>query len=377
MAGDALKEDTFGAVLYMNDRDLMKRVLRLARKSTGKVSPNPRVGALFVKEGRILSEGYHAIFGGPHAEVETLSRLSPTQRQRGTLYINLEPCNHYGKTPPCTDMIIEAGVRRVVVGIIDPNPKVNGKGIRQLHEAGIDVHVGVLEQECSRINEAYIKYTTQKKPFITLKVAQTLDGKIATKKDDSRWITCEMARKCVHQIRNEHDAILVGVNTVIADDPQLTVRWGHDRKIRRIILDSRLRIPLKSRVLNDGNPEKTVVVTTSQASSDKKETIEQKGVNVWVLDSDEHDRVNLSALWKKMGKESITSVLVEGGNEVFTAVLRTGEVDRVVVFIAPKLFGEGLNAFGELNLDTPDDAFTFQEYTWYRKGTDIVFDGML
>ena len=162
-----------------------------------------------MKEGRILSEGYHAQFGGPHAEVEVLSRLSPTQRREGTLYINLEPCNHYGKTPPCTDMIVEAGVRRVVVGITDPNPRVKGKGIHQLRDAGIDVQVGVLEQECTRINEAYIKYITQKKPFITLKVAQTLDGKITTKSDDSRWITCESARKFVHRIRNEYDAIMV------------------------------------------------------------------------------------------------------------------------------------------------------------------------
>jgi diaminohydroxyphosphoribosylaminopyrimidine deaminase/5-amino-6-(5-phosphoribosylamino)uracil reductase len=377
LAGEALKEEPFRAVSVMDDRDLMKRVLRLARKGTGKVSPNPRVGALLVKEGRILSESYHARFGGPHAEVNVLSKLSPAQRREGTLYINLEPCNHHGKTPPCTDMIIESGVRRVVVGITDPNPRVNGKGIRRLREAGIDVHVGVLEQACSRMNEAYIKYITQKKPFITLKVAQTLDGKITTNSIDSRWITCQSARKFAHRIRNEHDAILVGVNTVITDDPQLTVRWGHPRTIRRIILDSQLRIPLKSRVLNDESPEKTYVVTTFKASSHKKETIERKGANVWVLDRDASGRVDLSALWKKMGEEHITSVLVEGGSEVFTAVLKTGDVDRVVAFIAPKLFGKGLNAFDKLDRDIPDDAFTFREYSWNRKGSDIVFDGRM
>jgi len=361
----------------MDDRDLMKRVLRLARKGTGKVSPNPRVGALLVKEGRILSEGYHARFGGPHAEVDVLSKLSPAQRREGTLYINLEPCNHHGKTPPCTDMIIESGVRRVVVGIIDPNPRVNGKGIRRLRKAGIDVHVGVLEKACSRMNEAYIKYTTQKKPFITLKVAQTLDAKITTQSDDSRWITCQSARKFAHRIRNEHDAILVGVNTVITDDPQLTIRWGRPRKIRRIILDSQLRIPLQSRVLNDGTPEKTTVVTTSRASTHKKESIEQKGASVWVLDSDTHGRVDLSALWRKMGEEQLASVLVEGGSNVLTSVLKTGDVDRVLVFIAPKLFGKGLNAFGKLGCDVPDDAFRFREYSWLRKGTDIVFDGRM
>ena len=231
----ALEGKTFGAVSRMNDIYYMRRVLKLALKGTGKVSPNPRVGALLVRNGEILSEGYHAYFGGPHAEVTALSKRKSAKKTDDTLYVNLEPCDHQGKTPPCTELIINSGVRRVVIGALDPNPMVHGKGVKRLREAGIDTRLGVLERDCIKLNEAYFKSITSKKPFITLKIAQTLDGKIATDQGHSRWISSEASRRWVHRMRNENDAILVGVNTVILDDPELTVRFvrGHAVKKNR------------------------------------------------------------------------------------------------------------------------------------------------
>ena len=373
----ALKEDTFGAVLYMDDRFFMQRVLRLARRGTGRVSPNPRVGALVVKRGRVLAEGYHAYFGGPHAEVVALSKIDEDERKGATLYVNLEPCVHHGKTPPCTELIIRSRLRRVVVGAVDPNPLVREKGIQKLLEAGIEVQVGVRKEECIKLNKAYFKYITQEKPFITLKIAQTLDGKIATADGISRWITSEASRRFVHRMRRESDAVLVGVNTVIADDPELTVRWGYGTGVRRIVLDSRLRIPEEARVLHHPDPEKTIVATTPQAASEKIQMLRQNGVSVWVLDADEEGRVDLSALWKKMAQEGMASVLVEGGKVVFTSILRDGEADRIVVFIAPKLFGKGISAFGDLGVRVPDGAMTFREIVWRRRGVDMVLEGEL
>jgi diaminohydroxyphosphoribosylaminopyrimidine deaminase/5-amino-6-(5-phosphoribosylamino)uracil reductase len=252
---------------------------------------------------------------------------------------------------------------------------VNGKGVERLQEAGIDVHVGIMEKECIRLNEAYFKYITQKKPFVTLKIAQTLDGKIATDRGLSRWITGETSRRRVHRMRSENDTVLVGVNTIITDDPELSVRSVRGRNPLRIILDSRLRIPHSSRVIIDSKSRSTVLATTSGAPSDKIKRLRDKGVAVWILKSSRDGTVDLSALWKKMAEEGITSVLVEGGKEVFTSILRAGEADRVVVFIAPKIFGRGIDAFGELNVPSPDKAVEFKEIAWHRRGSDIIFEG--
>jgi len=357
----------------MNDQLYMKRVLKLADKGTGKVSPNPRVGAIIVKHGKILSEGYHAFFGGPHAEVAALSGLTPEKCRNSTLYVNLEPCDHHGKTPPCTDVIINSGIRRVVVGSIDPNPIVNGRGIEKLKAAGIETKMGVLEANCIRMNAAYFKFIQHRKPYITLKIAQTLDGKIATLSGQSRWISSEASRRWVHRLRNENDAILVGINTVILDDPELTVRMVPGHEVRKFVLDSTLRIPMKSRVL--ANPPNATIVTTSRAQTEKIKKLQDMGVHVWVLPMDENGRISLPSLWKKMTEAKITSVLVEGGKQLSTGLLNSGDPDRIVLFIAPKLFGEGIDAFGELGVSTPDGAFTFNESIWHRKGPDIVFEG--
>lgn len=361
----------------MDDSFFMKKVLSLAKKGSGRVSPNPRVGALVVKGERILARGYHGYFGGPHAEINALSKLELGKSLGSTLYVNLEPCCHYGKRPPCTDSIIKSKVGRVVVGVLDPNPIVRGKGIQKLREAGIEVSVGVLEEECFELNGPYFKYVTQKKPFITLKIAQTLDGKISTSKGHSRWITGEASRRLVHRMRKESDALLVGVNTVIADDPELTVRMVRGNRVRRVILDSRLRIPSEARVLKHSDSQNTIIATTSKAPPDKIRSLQKMGITLWVIEENDDGRVDFTSLWKKMTDEGIISVFVEGGKQVFTSLLCTNQVDRIIVFIAPKLFGHGISAFGELGIDTPDSAISLQKVRWYRKGQDMVVEGRL
>ncbi len=360
----------------MDDIFFMKRVLQLAKRGSGKVSPNPMVGAVIVKNGKILSEGYHAFFGGLHAEVNALRKLKDDETRGSTLYVNLEPCSHYGKTPPCTDAIIEAGIKRVVVGMVDPNPLVHGRGIEKLKKAGIEIRTIILEKQSVELNESYIKYITKHRPFVTLKIAQTLDGKIATSGGLSRWITGEKSRRFVHKMRRESDAVLVGVNTVIVDDPQLTVRMIPGRGKRRIILDSRLRIPLEAKVLHHSDPQNTVVVTTDQSPSNKVKILKKMGVTVWVIEKVD-GMVDLSLLWEKMADEGIASLLVEGGRRIFTSILRQGHADRVIVFFAPKIFGEGIGSIGDLGIDSPDEAIVFKKTRWYKKGNDMVFEGKL
>ena len=355
----------------------MKQVIKLARKGTGNVHPNPYVGAVIVKNDQILSRGYHAYFGGPHAEIDAISKLSPGELKNATLYVNLEPCTHYGKTPPCTDAILRSGIRKVIVGMIDPNPVVCGKGIQELKKSGIEIQTPVLDKDCQELNVVYIKCLQKKRPFVTLKIAQTLDGRIATRTGLSRWITSPDSRKLVHRMRYENDAILVGINTVIQDDPELTVRWGKRKQIKKIILDSRLRIPDSARIVTNNDPENTILVTTSNASSKRINAMKEKGIAVWILKANSAGQVDLNVLWKKCFDEHIYSVLVEGGKDIFTSVLKSGEVNRMVLFTAPKIFGEGCSAFGNLDVVHPDSAFTFRSFRWQKCGTDMVFDGRL
>jgi diaminohydroxyphosphoribosylaminopyrimidine deaminase/5-amino-6-(5-phosphoribosylamino)uracil reductase len=361
----------------MDDRFWMKRALKLALKGTGKVSPNPRVGALLVKNGEILAEGYHALFGGPHAEAEALSRLQPGAAKGSTLYVNLEPCVHFGKTPPCTDELIRAGVKRVVVGATDPNPLVAGRGIHKLKQAGVEVQSGVLEGECVRLNRAFFKYITKKIPWVILKTAQTLDGKIAACSGQSRWISGETSRKHVHKMRSESDAVLVGIGTVLADDPELTVRGMRGAQPRRIILDSRLRIPLDSRLVRSSDPEKTVIATVRNAPCGKMKSLQESGVTVWILKQDAEGRVDTGALLKKAFEEGIASILIEGGNAVNTSFLKAKQVDQITLFTAPRIFGKGLDAFGDLGVLDPSDAVEFRSERWFRSGSDMVFEGVL
>jgi diaminohydroxyphosphoribosylaminopyrimidine deaminase/5-amino-6-(5-phosphoribosylamino)uracil reductase len=359
----------------MDDRFFMKRAIRLAEKGTGKVSPNPRVGAVIVKNGKVLAEGYHAFFGGPHAEADVLSKVGFMNAEGSTLYINLEPCDHRGKTPPCTDAIIRSGIARVVVGTMDVNPLVAGRGVRKLKRAGIDVRMGVLEDECRQLNEAFFKYISCHRPFITLKIAQTLDGKIATLSGRSRWITNEASRKVVHRLRKNSDAVLVGIQTVLADDPELNVRNGGSVQPRRIVLDSHLRIPLDSKLIRLNSDGKTIVATVSYVSKQRVRKIQKMGADVWILKGNTNGRVNLRSLAKKAVSVGITSILVEGGKEVFTSFLKSNLVDKMIVFVAPKLFGRGIDAFGDLGIADPSEAVQFQSVAWKRIGSDWMMEG--
>ena len=364
----------------MNDLDYMKRAIRLARRGSPLVSPNPRVGCVVVRQGRIISEGYHAAFSGPHAEQAALAGLNPSRSRGATLYVTLEPCNHFGKTPPCTDAILAAKIGRVVIGCRDPNPVVSGRGIRRLRGAGIEVCTGILEEECRDLNRAFFKFIRTGLPHITLKIALTLDGKIAARNGNSKWISHEPSRRMVHRLRGEHDAVLVGIRTVLADDPELTVRKGPGGRTgafspKRIVLDSRLRIPARARLLSLSDPEKTIIATTVRAPAARKAALERIGARVWTLRTDRHGMVSLRDLLKKMAGDGITSVLVEGGSSIFTSFIKAGELDRMIVFTSPKLLGTGLSALGDLGALSPQDALRFGSFEWRRCGSDMMFIG--
>lgn len=357
-----------------SDQDFMRRALELAALARGKTSPNPLVGAVVVKDGVIVGEGYHRKAGTPHAEVIAL-REAGLRAKGADLYVSLEPCCHYGRTPPCTKAIIEAGIKRVVVACEDPNPLVAGKGIEILRQAGITVDVGVLREEARRLNEVFFKYITTGRPFVTLKAAMSLDGKIATFTGDSKWITGEQARQYAHQMRAEHDAVMVGIGTVLADDPLLTVRLpGEDRRPLRVIVDSRLRIPLESRIVLTAKEFPTVVAAVRhEGNQGKKKSLEERGVEVWELPAD-RGRVDLKALLSELGKREVTSVLLEGGATLNASALEAGVVDKFVFFIAPKIIG-GSRAPGPVGgngAKKVEDAWLVSDLEFSRIGEDLM-----
>lgn len=353
------------------DEYFLQKALRLAERGKGWTSPNPMVGALVLKEGRIIGKGYHPMFGGSHAEINAIEDAGQ-EAEGATLYVTLEPCCHYGKTPPCVERIIASGIKRVVIGTIDPNPIVNGRGVEILKQKGIEVRVGVLEQECRRLNRAYFKFITTGLPLVTLKFAQSLDGNIAIKNGQSKWISNERSRKIAHQLRKEHDAVLVGIGTILKDDPQLTVRYIRGRNPYRVILDSRLRIPLGSKVVTDEFVDKTILVTTPKAPDKKIKLLQDRGVRVWVLDPDQRGGVNLHSLLPKLGQMGVTSLLVEGGNEVLTAMMKANLADRVVIFIAPILLGEGIPALGDLGIKRIDEAVRLRNIQLKKIKSDLM-----
>lgn len=323
------------ANVSMHNSDYMKRALRLARR--GKTSPNPMVGAVVVREGRIVGEGYHPKAGEPHAEVFALRQAGPLARG-ADLYVTLEPCCHQGKMPPCTDAVIRSGVKRVFAAMQDPNPQVGGKGFEILRKAGIEVHVGLMESEARKLNEAYIKRVTTGLPFVLWKAAMTLDGKIATRTGDSRWVTGEKARAYVHRLRAQSDAILVGIGTVLADDPQLTNRQvaKNAKNPLRVVVDSDADTPLEARVL--GNEAETVIAVTVQAPKGRVEALRNAGAKALVL-PDDNGRVPLRALMTELAGMGINSILLEGGGELAASMLAEGLVDKGLIFIAPKIVG--------------------------------------
>jgi diaminohydroxyphosphoribosylaminopyrimidine deaminase/5-amino-6-(5-phosphoribosylamino)uracil reductase len=317
----------------------MKKALEIAKLGEGYTSPNPLVGAVIVKNDKIIGEGYHEKFGENHAEVNTF--LNASEDLSGAdMYVTLEPCSHYGKTPPCAERIVKEGIKKVVIAMEDPNPLVAGKGIQILREAGIEVETGILKKEAEDLNEIFLKYIKDKIPFCILKTAMSLDGKIATYSRDSKWISNEKSRKYVHELRHRVSAIMVGIGTVLADDPMLTTRLDvkEGKDPIRVIVDSKGRIPLESKVINSNSKARTILATTNKIPKHKKEQLESKKVEV-VITPSKNGKVDLKYLFEYLGEMGIDSILVEGGSTLNESMIKEKLVDKVITFIAPKIIG--------------------------------------
>ncbi|MCI0695594.1 bifunctional diaminohydroxyphosphoribosylaminopyrimidine deaminase/5-amino-6-(5-phosphoribosylamino)uracil reductase RibD [candidate division KSB1 bacterium] len=359
------------------DRAFLQKALELAVAGLGYVSPNPMVGAVVVKDGEIVGTGYHRQFGGDHAEVEALREAGHLSRG-ATLYCTLEPCSHFGKTPPCVNRVIESGVVRVVIGTMDPNPLVNGRGANMLREHGIAVESGLLEEACYELNESYFKFITTRLPFVTLKVAQSLDGKIADAAGHSRWISNEQARRLVHRWRWQNDAIMVGIGTVLADDPQLTVREEPGQQPRRIIVDTNLRLPLSAKLLNDEHVAKIIVAIGENCRErDKIAEIENRGARVWSIHTSAAGSLDMRHLMERIGQEGIASLFVEGGRRIFSSLLEGRFADRLKCFIAPKLLGDGIPAFQGLPIHSMSQAILLEKTRWETIGDNVLVSGII
>ncbi|SFC74394.1 bifunctional diaminohydroxyphosphoribosylaminopyrimidine deaminase/5-amino-6-(5-phosphoribosylamino)uracil reductase RibD [Clostridium uliginosum] len=358
------------------DNKYMGIALELAKKGVGKVNPNPLVGAVIVKDGEIIGQGNHEYYGGPHAEVNAIKN-STGILEGSTIYITLEPCAHYGKTPPCVDLIIEKKFKKVVIGMLDPNPLVSGKSILKLKEKGIEVISGVKKEECIKLNEVFIKYIETKIPFVFLKTATSLDGKIATCTGESKWITSDESRRDGHLLRNKLSSIMVGVNTIIMDDPELTCRIENGRNPIRIVLDSTLRIPINAKVI-ENKEATTIIATTINSDKLKKEKLLSLGVKV--IEVEEKDKkVNLRKLMIKLGELGIDSILIEGGGTLNFSALSEKIVDKVRFYIAPKILGgeKSKSSIGGEGFFKLSDAINLKDVTYEKLGNEIVVEGYL
>ena len=358
-----------------SDRLFMRRALALARRGAGWVSPNPMVGAVVVREGRVVGEGFHARAGLPHAEAEAL-RAAGEESRGATLYLNLEPCAHWGRTPPCVEAIVRAGIARVVVAVRDPNPLVSGRGIRYLRERGIEVVEGVMEEEARRANEAFFKFVTRRLPFVTWKYAVTLDGKVATRSGCSRWLSGEKARRWVHLLRSRTDAVLVGRGTVEADDPLLTSRLPRVHQPLRVVADSRLRLSPSARLFTVRAP--LLLATTHLSPPEKRETFASLGAEVAILPERE-GRVDVRALMELLARKEVTSVLLESGPTLAASLLEEGLIDKLYCVLTPKLLG-GAGAptpLGGAGRSRPEEAWKVKDLSLRRLGEDVLVEGYL
>ncbi|MBI5644111.1 MAG: bifunctional diaminohydroxyphosphoribosylaminopyrimidine deaminase/5-amino-6-(5-phosphoribosylamino)uracil reductase RibD [Deltaproteobacteria bacterium] len=355
-----------------DDERFMRTALGLARKGIGRTSPNPAVGAVAVKNNRIIAKGFHRKAGEPHAEIEAI-RAASEDVKGATLYVTLEPCCHFGRTPPCTDALIQSGIKEVVVGQTDPNPKVGGKGIERLRAAGIKVTSGILEDECRAINDPWTKYITRRIPFVALKLASSLDGRIAAGGGDSKWITGETSRRLVHRMRSSFDAVMVGINTVIKDDPELTVRLVKGKNPLRVILDSSLKIPLGARVFKD--TAGLVIFTTRLASPAKIKKVSALGAKVIIVPRSDSG-LDLKRVLKELGKMEVTSVLVEGGGLLAASLIKHGLADKFLFFISPMIIGgDGVPSIGPMGLKRLINAPRLTNIIVRRIGDDILIEG--
>ena len=366
----------------------MRFAIKLAKKGLGRTSPNPAVGSVVVKNRKIIGRGYHEKAGLLHAEVNAL--LDAGKKAKGsTLYVTLEPCSHFGRTPPCVQAIIKAGVKKVVVGSIDPNPKVKGKGIRALERNGIEVIKDVLRDECLSLNETYVKYITKKTPFVVLKLATTLDGKIATSTGDSKWITSLESRRYAHRLRSLVDCVMVGSGTILKDDPGLTVRLVKGKNPARAVLDSSLTIPVKAKIFASRNER--VFVFTSAKSSKKRfppfskggrggfkiKLLEEKGAEV-IRVKESKDGLSVKDVLKELGKRGVTSVLIEGGARLAASALKEGVVDKAIFIIAPKIIGgDGVDCVGSIGTKMVNDVLDLKKIEIRKLGKDIIVEWRL
>ncbi len=369
-----------------SDESWMRRALRLAARGAAHTSPNPMVGAVIVADGYVIGEGYHHAVGGPHAEVWALREAGDAARG-ATMYVTLEPCSHYGRTPPCTDAIIAARLGRVVAAVLDPDPRVNGAGVAKLRAAGIEVEVGVLEAEARALNAPYFKHKATGLPLVSLKLAMSLDGKIATRTGESKWITGERVRRFAHKLRAIHDAVMVGIGTVLADDPKLTVRISNlESRIsnRRIVVDSLARTPPTAALLTaDRRPP--VIAVTDAAPHERVAALREAGAEVWVLAGEGQEasscptgrRVDLSGLMRRLGEQQVQSVLIEGGGTLASAALAAGLVDRVYFLIAPLIIGGAAapTAVGGEGIARLADAWHITNMKMRRIGEDVLITG--
>jgi diaminohydroxyphosphoribosylaminopyrimidine deaminase/5-amino-6-(5-phosphoribosylamino)uracil reductase len=357
----------------MNDEHYMKIALDLAGRGRGYVSPNPMVGAVIVKNGRIIGRGYHQRFGGNHAEINAIKN-SGRNVSGSTLYVILEPCCHEGKTPPCINTIIEHKISRVVIGTVDSNPLVCRQGINALQNCGIEVKTGVLEQDCRKLNEVFFHFMETGLPFITVKYAQTLDGRIATATGNSQWISSEASLKFTHQLRAEHDAILVGRGTVIKDNPRLTVRLVRGRNPLRVIVDSGLNISGQAKVFQNISQTPTLIATIKNSADPGFQRLAGSGAEIITVGADKNGTVDLKKLFKILAARKISSVLIEGGAQIITSVLKNNLVNRLVTVVAPKIIGSGIEAVGDLNIRKLTGAKKLSFQKVLRRGDDIIID---
>ena len=359
----------------MNEK-FMRLAIKLADKGKGKVNPNPLVGAVIVKNKKVIGSGYHEVCGEGHAEVNAFNSL--TENCDGAeMYVTLEPCSHFGKTPPCADKIIEMGISKVYIGALDPNSLVAGRGVTKLRLAGIEVEVGVLEDECIRQQEVFRKYITTKKPFVLYKSAMSLDGKIATKHGESMWISSEKSREEVQELRNYLMGIMVGVDTVIADNPRLTCRLNGRRNPIRIVVDSKLRVPRWANVLTDGFSRDTIIATTDLCSRDYKKELIEIGIRV-IETRNKRGKVNLEELTRKLGELGIDGILLEGGSTLAYSAISEGIVDKVQFYIAPKIIGgKAKSAVDGLGIEKLADAFELENISTRKCDVDVVIEGYL
>ena len=357
----------------------MEHALALASKARGRTSPNPLVGALVVRDGEIVGEGYHKKAGGAHAEIHALNQAKGLT-EGATMYVTLEPCCHWGRTPPCTQSLIRAKLANVFVAMKDPNPQVAGNGIQELEKAGMSVQVGICEEEARQLNEVFIKYITTQCPFVLLKSAISLDGKIATASGESQWITSEASRRKGHELRAQVDAILVGIGTVLQDNPLLTTRLPErqGKDPIRVVVDSRGRIPLGARVFNPASNAATLVAVTEKAPLGKIEALKSAGAEALIVEEKE-GRVCLNALMQELGRRDITSVLIEGGGEINAAALQAGIVDKLMFFIAPKLIGgkDAPGPIGGAGIARLAETFELRDAKISQIGADFLIEGYL